>query len=405
MGVEMANCALEGLKVLEYCDMVAGPYCGKLLADLGAESIKIERPFVGDRARHLGPFPGDLPHPEKSGLFLYLNTNKLGITLDPTTATGKRIFQQLARDVDVLIEDQAPGEMSRLGLDYDSLATANPQLVMVSVTPFGQDGPYANDNCYTLNLHHVSGHSTQFFIARFEEPGREPVPPGGYAGEYDGGLNAAIAVMGALFGRMLTGEGQYVDVSKQETLLGLERVDVCRFADGDTIVGRMGMQVGGLMTCKDGWVILTMPQDHQWEGLVKAMGSPDWVQPETYATEMGRAQHRDEIQPRVEEWALQHTQDELYHLAQSHSVPLSPVRSTEDVFNWQQSQERGFFQEVEHPVAGKFFYPTVSYKLSQTPWRAERPAPLLGQHNEEIYCGRLGYSALDLARLRGDGVI
>ena len=401
----MTNRALHGLRVLEYCDMVAGPYCGKLLADLGAESIKIERPCTGDRARRSGPFAGDAPHPEKSGLFLYLNTNKLGVTLDPTTATGKRIFLELVKDVDVLIEDHLPGRMHDLGLDYDTLAAINPNLVMVSVTPFGQDGPYSRYNCHTLNLHHVSAHSTQFFIARFMEPGREPVPPGGHAGEYDSGLNAAIAVMGALFGRMLTGEGQYVDVSKQEGLLGLERVDICRFADGDSIIGRVGMQIGGLMACKDGWVILTMPQDHQWFGLVEAMGKPEWALKEEYATEMGRAEHRNEIQPRVEEWALQFTKDEIYRVSQDCSVPLGPVRSTQEVFEWQQARERGFFQEVDHPVAGRFRYPTAGYKLSATPWQAERPAPLLGQHNEGIYCNRLGYSLDDLARLRADGVI
>jgi CoA:oxalate CoA-transferase len=401
----MTKGALDGLKVLEFCDMVAGPYCGKLLADLGAESIKIERPLVGDRARERGPFAGDFPHPDKSGLFLYLNTNKLGVTLDPSTATGRSIFRRLVEGVDVLIEDQVPGRMADLGLDYDSLSTINPGLVMVSVTPFGQYGPYAEYNCYTLNLHHVSAHTTQFFVARFDEPGREPVPPGGFAGEYDSGLNAGIAVLGALFGRMLTGEGQYVDVSKQDGLLGLERVDMCRFADGEDIIGRFGQQIGGLMECKDGFVILTMPQDHQWFGLVEAMGSPEWANNEEYADEMGRAKHHDDIQPRVEAWAMQFTKDEIYRVCQEHSVPLGPVRSTQEVFDWQQARERGFFQEVEHPVAGKFYYPTAGYKFSETPWQARYPAPLLGQHNEEVYCGRLGFSKEELERLRTDGVI
>ena len=401
----MTNRALSGLRILEYCDMVAGPYCGKLLADLGAESIKIEKPLVGDGARQRGPFAGDTPDQEKSGLFLYLNTNKLGITLDPSTPTGKEIFLRLVKEVDVLIEDQVPGHMAELGLGYNSLAAINPGLVMVSVTPFGQDGPYAHSHCYTLNLHHVSAHTTQFFVARFDEPDREPVPPGGFAGEYDSGLNAGIAVLAALFGRMLTGEGQYVDVSKQDGLLGLERVDMSRFADGDSMIGRFGMQIGGLMECKDGFVILTMPQDHQWVGLVEAMGSPEWATKEEYATEMGRAEHHDDIQPKVEAWAMQFTKDEIYHICQEHSVPLGPVRSTVEVFDWQQARERDFFQEVEHPVAGKFYYPTAGYKFSATPWQAERAAPLLGEHNEEIYCGRLGYSKEELARLRADGII
>jgi CoA:oxalate CoA-transferase len=292
-----------------------------------------------------------------------------------------------------------------LGLDYDALAAINPGLIVVSVTPFGQSGPYAEGNCYTLNLHHVSAHTTQFFIARFDEPGREPVPPGGYTGEYDSGVNAAVAAMAALFARDLTGEGQSIDVSKQESLLGLERVDISRFADGGASASRMNMQIGGLMECKDGYAILTMPQDHQWEGLVKAMGDPEWTHREEYATEMGRAQHRAEIQPLVEEWAAGHTKDELYHAAQKNGVPLAPIRSTEDILNWEQARSRGFFQEVEHPLAGAFLYPTAAYNMSETPWQARRPAPLLGQHNEEIYCERLGYSREELVRLRATDVI
>ena len=397
--------ALTGIRVLEYCDMVAGPYCGKLLADLGAEVIKIEEPSAGDRARRRGPFPNDIPHSEKSGLFLYLNTNKLGITLNASTATGKEIFQRLVKDVDVLIEDRPPGEMAELGLDYESLSALNPQLIMVSITPFGQTGPYRDYNCHTLNLHHCSGHSTQFFMAQYFDPGKAPMPPGGYVGEYDSGLNSAIAVLGALFGRFAIGEGQYIDISKQETLVSLERVDVSRFADGPSAPSRIGRPVGGLLTCKDGYAMLVMPQDHQWEGLVKAMGSPEWTQAEDYATEMGRAQHIDEIQPRVEEWASQFTKEELYHLAQKNNVPLGPVHSPADVFNWQQPQQRGFFAEIDHPQAGKLSYPTVSYKFSETPWRATRAAPLLGEHNEEIYCRRLGYSRQELARMAGAGVV
>lgn len=401
----MTEKALEDVKVLEYCDLVAGPYCGKLLADLGAASIKIERPLTGDRARRHGPFLHDVPDPEKSGLFLYLNTNKRGITLDPQSATGRHIFQELVKRSDVLIEDHQPGRMAELGLGYETLSELNPGLIMVSITPFGETGPYSHYNCYTLNLHHVSAHSTQFFVARFYETGREPVPPGGYAGEYDSGLNAAIAVTAALIARMASGEGQHVEISKQETLLGLERVDLSRFADEDALQPRMAMQIGGLLPCKDGFVIMTLPQDHQWEGLVHAMGDPEWAQREEYATEAGRAQHRSEIQPRVEEWVSQFEKEDLYNLAQSYSVPLAPVRSTADVFNWRQPQERGFFAEIDHAAAGKLRYPTVPYKLSQTPWRGDRAAPLLGEHNEDVYGGLLGYSREDMARLRATGVI
>jgi crotonobetainyl-CoA:carnitine CoA-transferase CaiB-like acyl-CoA transferase len=152
-------------------------------------------------------------------------------------------------------------------------------------------------------------------------------------------------------------------------------------------------------------VILIMPQDHQWKGLVEAMGNPEWAQREEYATELSRTQHVGEIQPRVMEWVSQFEKEELYHLAQSHNVPLGPVRSPADVFHWQQPQQRGFFAEIEHPQAGRLSYPTVSYKYSETPWRAERAAPLLGEHNEEVYCRRLGYSPQDLARLAAAGIV
>ncbi|MGD0764879.1 MAG: CoA transferase [Dehalococcoidia bacterium] len=295
--------------------------------------------------------------------------------------------------------------MADLGLGYETLSLLNPRLTMVSITPFGETGPYSEYNCYTLNLHHVSAHSTQFFVARFYETGKEPVPPGGYTGEYDSGLNAAIAVTAALIARIASGEGQHIEISKQETLLGLERVDLSRFADEDSLQPRMAMQIGGLMPCRDGYVILTLPQDHQWEGLVRAMGNPEWAQREEYATEAGRAQHHSDIQPRVEEWVAGFEKEDLYNLAQSFSVPLAPVRSTAEVVRWRQPLERGFFAEIDHPAAGKLRYPTAPYVLSETPWRGERAAPLLGEHNEEVYCGLLGYPREDLARLRAAGVI
>ncbi|MCK4242122.1 MAG: CoA transferase, partial [Dehalococcoidia bacterium] len=153
----MAEKALAGVKVLEFASFVSGPYCVKLLADLGAEVAKIEKPGVGDEARRRGPFPNDIPHPERSGLFLYLNTNKLGITLDVNSQTGKRIFKQLVEWADILVEDNPPKVMEELGFDYETLKTINPQLVMTSLTPFGQSGPYRDYKAYGLNISHGSG--------------------------------------------------------------------------------------------------------------------------------------------------------------------------------------------------------------------------------------------------------
>lgn len=399
----MSGRALEGLRVLEWARMISGPYCGKLLADLGAEVIKIEEP-AGDPARRRGPFPGDVPHPGRSGLFLYLNTNKLGITLNLETAKGRELFRGLAERADVLIEDGPPGTMAELGLDYESLSANNPGLIVTSITPYGQTGPYRDCKGYHLNLYHASGHSSFVYIAP-ERAGREPpVVGGGHIGEYDAGLTAAVATMAAVLGRLDSGEGQHVDISAFDALVGLERVEVAHFANDPEPRKWPGM-VGGLVRCKDGHVVIIAAQDHQWRSLVEVMGGPEWAQGEECRDEIARSQHRDEIQPRVEAWMAEHTRDEIYRQGQRHGVPVGPVWTAAEIMAWEQARERGFFVEADHPEAGRLTYPAASYRLSETPWRIERPAPLLGQHNEEVYCGRLGVGREELARLAAAGVV
>jgi CoA:oxalate CoA-transferase len=398
-----AEGALQGTKVLEYSQIISGPYCAKLLADLGAEVIKVEEPPAGDPARRRGPFPADIPHHEKSGLFLYVNTNKLGVTLDPRTPTGREVFQRLAADADILIEDRPPGAMAELGLDYERLSTINTRLVVTSITPYGQTGPYRDYASHHLNLYHAAGHSSFFYVAP-EMKGMPPVVAGGHIGDYDAGLTAAVATLAALFARQATGEGQHIDVSKFDTLVGLERVEVARWANDPNPRPYPGM-VGGLMPCRDGQVVVTAVQDHQWRALMELMDNPAWAEEEICRDEVSRAQNRDKIQPLIEEWMLQHDKEEIYQRGQALNVPIGPVRTAAEVAEWPQARERGFFAELEHPIAGQLEYPTAGYKLSETPWQGQRPAPLLGQHNEEIYCGRLGYSREDLAKMAAAGII
>jgi len=400
----MAETALDGLKVLEYCQMISGPYCGKLLADLGAEVIKVEEPPAGDAARTRGPFPDDIPHPDKSGLFLYLNTNKLGITLSPRTTSGCQVLQRLAEQADVLIEDRPPGEMADLGLDYAALSALNPRLVVTSITPFGQTGPYRDYKSHHLNLYHASGHSSFFYVAPKERRKEPPVVAGGEVGDYDGGLAAAVATLAALFSRLTTGQGQHIDISKFEALLALERVVVARFANTPEPPDWPGM-VGGLLPCQDGHVVITAVQEHQWQALMELMGNPAWAQDEECRNEITRSQHRDEIQPLLEEWMAQHPKEELYHKGQTFGVPIGPVRTSAEIANWPQARQRGFFTHLDHPQAGELEYPTAAYRMSETPWQGERAAPLLGEHNEQIYCGRLSYSREQLDRMAADGTI
>ena len=190
--------ALDGAKILEYCSMVSGPYCTKLMADLGAEVIKIESPGEGDEARKRGPFPGDGPHPEKSGLFLYLNTNKYGITLDPTTIEGKRIFTDLAKNADILVVDKTSIEMEQMGLGFDDLRGLNPGLIIAALTPFGDSGPYRDYKGREINLSHASGQGFLLPIPTLD-PERPPVKAGGHMSDVDAGLVAAVGILGALF--------------------------------------------------------------------------------------------------------------------------------------------------------------------------------------------------------------
>jgi CoA:oxalate CoA-transferase len=391
---------LSGLAVLELGGMVAAPFCGKLLADLGADVLKVEPPS-GDPARRRGPFPDDVPHPERSGLFLYLNTSKRAVTLSLETETGRDIFRRLLAGVDVLIEDRAPGELESAGLGPEGLARVNSRLIAISITPFGQTGPYRRYRAHPLNLYHASGHSASLPLPEGGE-GRAPPRGGGYLGEYDAGLTAALATLAAVLGRGRGSPGARVDVSKQEALMCLERIDLGRaINDPESLQRRM---VGGLNRAKDGYFVITPIQNHQWQGLVRVMGEPAWSRADWCQTEVGRMEHREEIRPRIEEWAAGLTRDEIYHLTQAEGTPTGPVRDVAEVRAWKQAEARGFFAEIEHPEAGTQVYPTAPYRFSRTPWAA-RPAPRLGQHNEEVYCDRLGYSRGELSRLAEGGIV
>jgi crotonobetainyl-CoA:carnitine CoA-transferase CaiB-like acyl-CoA transferase len=393
--------ALSGLSVLELGEMVAAPYCAKLLGDLGADVLKVESPGAGDPARLRGPFPDAEPHPERSALFLYLNTSKRSITLDLESEEGRRIFARLTEGVDVLVEDRTPGALADLGLSYDALAADNPGIVVTSITPFGQTGPNRRHRSQHLNLYHSAGHTSPFG-APAPEDGRAPSKAGGYLGEYDAGLTAALGTLAAVLGRELSGRGQHVDVSKQEAMMCLERVTIGRYAnEPDPFAGR---PPGGLVRAKDGYFIFTTLQPHQWDGMVETMGRPAWADASWCQDPAERRERAEEIQRHIGEWAAGLTRDEIYHRAQAHGAPVAPVRSVSEVMEWNQAREREFFRELVHPEVGRHTQPTAAYRFSETPW-AGSAAPLLGEHNRAVYVDALGYSDQDLVRLSDSGVI
>ena len=402
----MPKKALEGVKVLELCQMVAGPYCTKLLADLGAEVVKIERPGRGDAARSLPPFFHDMPDPEASGLFLYLNTNKLGVTLNVTTATGKGIFQELVKEADILVEDNPPQWMTEQGLDYDRLQEINRRLIMTSITPFGQTGPYRDYKAYPLNVFQ-SGGEGYLTPGGIENIDRPPLKVGGFLAEYDSGLSAAIAILAALYWRKKSGGGQRIDISKQESLMALNRLDMVRSANEGEVITRakQGVPYGGALPCKDGYTVFITWESVQWDRLVAFMGDPEWANDDMFGDYAGRYKHGELINALLTEWLVNHTQEELYHNGQAAGVPFAMVYTSKDLVDSEHLKERGFFVEIDHPKTGTVRYPSSPYRFSETPCQVIRPSPLLGEHNEEIFARRLGHRQEELSKLGAAGVI
>jgi crotonobetainyl-CoA:carnitine CoA-transferase CaiB-like acyl-CoA transferase len=405
----MAPGALSGVKILEFCKTVTGSYCAKLMGDLGAEVIKIEPPGTGDGARQKPPFCKDETDCEKSGLFMYINTSKMGITLDPAKPEGRAVFEKLIMQSDILIEDHMPGEMESMGLGYDFLKEKNPGLIMIAITPFGQTGPYKNYKAYQLNISHMSGqgHLLPLISPTLDRP---PVKVGGNSGNFDPGLVAAIAVMAALFWREKTGKGQYIGMSKLEALMSMQRVESVTFPNSGVNMSRAGMvqrnTPGGIMPCRDGYVVIILPQEHQWKNFIRLMGDPAWSKEPWCQDPQQRIYHVNEIQEYILEWLKNKSKDEVFRKAQALGVPIAPTNTAKDVVESPQFNARNFFVQADHPAVGRIDkFPSAPYRFSKTPWAIFRPAPMLGQHNEEIFCDRLGFAREKLKKLSEKQVI
>jgi len=402
--------ALSGIKVLECAELISGPYCAKMLDDLGAEVLKVERPMVGDRSRHLGPFSQDIPHPEQSGLFLYLNTNKKGITLNLETTTGVRLFKELVERSDVLVENTTPGTLPDLGLGYDEIEKINPRLVMASITPFGQTGPYRRYMSSELVTFHMSGlgYETPRATERIS-PDRPPLKGGGHFAEFFAAVNAAAAIAAALYARRANGLGQYIDISAQESLIPLLRRPIALYQYEQRVASRLGytwkVAPHHFMRCKDGYIFASVVEEHQWSRMVEVMGNPDWGRDDRFRDGPSRLEHWNVLEPLLGGWLLQRTKDEVLQETQAQGIPFAPVNTVKDLMDSPHLQARDFFAEVNDREDGPVTMPGVPYKFSVTPPLAPQPAPRLGEHNREVFCDLLGYSKCELVKLRETGII
>jgi len=392
--------ALEHLRVLEVGDLVGAPYAGKLLADLGADVVKVERPGTGDLARRRGPFPGGVPHPEKSGLFLYLNANKRGITLDLTTPAGRAALDRLAADADLLIHNVHPTEASAHGLDYARLAAVNPRLVVTAVSPFGATGPHSHYRGPDLVTWSAGGVATLNGDAT--RPDLPPLRVPGDQSGYQAALNAAIASLGSLFARLTTGRGEFIDVSAQESVAAILELTFEYWPYTGLVASRLGakpIQPLCFMECRDGWIFVCAVEEHQWKQFVEIMGRPEWAEMELFENRLARGANFDALQVFLQEWCSEQSVHALYEQAQARRVPFAPVSTMGDLLDSSHLKSRGFFATLTHPVAGPVTMPGAPYRMHATPWTLRRPAPTLGQHTAEV----LGDAGVDVGALARAG--
>jgi crotonobetainyl-CoA:carnitine CoA-transferase CaiB-like acyl-CoA transferase len=394
---------LEGIRVLDLADEKAS-FASKLLAEFGAQVVKIEKPG-GDSSRRIGPFWDDSPHRERSLFFLYHNTCKMGITLNLEHEAGREIFWRLVEKADGLIETFPPGYLAGLGLEFERLQKKNPQIILVSVTGFGQDGPRSSYKSCDLI---AAAYGGQMQVSG--SAATPPLKPYGEQSCYTASLYAAVAFLLALRKRKQTGQGAHIDISLQEVAVStLEHVMIRYFYDKVVAQRQGSLHWNGsfcILPCKDGHILLT--PFLQWETMVEWLdgeGMAGDLKGEKYRQEDCRRQHLAHVLEILGHWTKKHTRAELFELGQSMRFPWAPVQSPADVLENIQLQAREFFREVNHPEMGRSIpYPGPPYKGRHLSSQLNR-APRVGEHNRQIYQEELGLSLAALEKLAEMGAI
>ena len=406
--MEPSQQTLAGIRVLDFSQGVAGPYCAKLLAGLGAEVIKVEPPDGGDISRGLGPFVGPSVGPfiegaaqtRQSALVLYLNTSKQGVTLELEDPAALDTMHRLLRDSDILIESFPLGFLEGLDLGYSSLSKVNPALIQTSVTPFGQWGPYCNYKGSDLVAQAMGA-----LMCTVGLPDREPLKIGGETALYTTGVSAFSATMIALHVRDARGFGQQVDVSAMETIAVTQIHSSIHHQFGRVPTRRES----NLVRAKDGWVspgLETGAPDGTWPKVCGLMGVPELADDPRFNTSAARRQNQQELQEVVGRWAGALSKEEIYHTLQGMRTITGYVATVEDLVNSRQLAFRDFFQQIEEPAEVEGTYPGHPFRIEgESQSQAQIRAPRLGEHNQEIFCGRLGFSQSELAEMVRRGTV
>ena len=328
---------------------------------------------------------------------------KRGVTLNLECYDGQKMLKELVREADILVENLPPSYLPSLGLGYQDLESVNPRLVMTSITPFGSTGPYRDYLATELGVFAMTG---RMYVHGL--PDREPLRYGPDTSWFQAGATGAVATMGAFLSSRTEGVGQHMDVSAVETLAG--GVDNrIMFYGYSGVKNTRGYWPGGYpqgaYPCQDGYVVFGVGYNEFFRRLCNAMGVPEMFEDPKFSTPDARSENMDELEAVFLGWILERTRTEIFHICQEHRVMCSPIFSPDELLEDPQLKARGFFTEADHPHAGRLTYPGAPFELAEAPRGITSPAPLLGEHNHEVYCGKLGYTKDDLVLLRSAGVI
>ncbi len=394
----MGKAPLDGLRVLDVTQVMAGPYCAMLLCDMGADVIKVEPP-AGDSSRRMAGAQGS-----DSAAFNAVNRGKRGIVVDLKTEAGREVVTRLGRDADILIENYRPGVMAKLGLDYATLAAGNPRLIYASISGYGQTGPSAQKGGFDLVAQGVSG-----LMSVTGEPGRPPAKVGVPLTDLGAGLFAVCGILAALHHRERTGVGQQVDTALVDAGVALSVWEATELFSTGKVPGPLGSAHRmsapyQAIRCADGYITLGAANDRIFGRLARLLGHPEWLEDERFAVDGVRVANRESLAAAIETVTAARPRAYWLEHFEANEIPCGPINTYRDVMNDPQVQAREMVVETEHPTLGSIHTLGTPIKLGATPLRPGRPAPLLGQHTDAVLA-EAGYSQEAIAALRASRAV
>ena len=398
--------ALENLTVLDLTRVLAGPFCTMMLADMGANVIKIEIPNGGDDTRAYPPFRNNINDEKESIYFANINRNKKGITLNLKSDEGKEIFRKLVRKADIVVENYRPGVMDKLGIGYDDLKKINPRIIYGSASGFGNTGPYRLRPGYDILAQAMGG-----MMAITGVPGGPPTRVGSAIGDVLGGLHLAIGILAAVNARNITGEGQRVDISLMDSVIAATENTGIKYLESGKVPPRMGNRYAAVSPydafhVKDGVIIIAAGNQHLYEKLcTEILNRPDMITDERFTDMTGRLEHQDDIKVVVEDTLKDKTMDEAVQLLLSKGIPAGPIYDISQIMADPQVKDREMFIQMSHPTLGNITVNGCAIKLSDTPAAVRHPAPALGQDNLSVLNELLGIDSQSVLDYKNRGII